>query len=84
MCRNEYGTLDESFIKTQDISKQENAIPEERVMETDTEVLVEDVEMAFDLEQEGEENDERGGSCEVDHQSGQEPMGRKRRKGLTK
>ena len=83
-CRNEYGTLDESFVKGQDISKREDSVPEEQVMETDNEVAVDDdKDVALDVEQEGEEN-ETGGSCEVDRQSVQETVGRKRHKSLTK
>ena len=81
--RTEYGTLDESFVKTQDISKQENGIPEGPTMEIITEVVVDDKEVTSDLEPEGEEN-EIGESCEVDRQSGQELVVRKRRKSLTK
>ena len=82
--RIEYGTLDESFVKSQDISKREDSIAEEQVMETDNEVVVgDDKDVVLDVEQEGEEND-TGGSCEVDRRSVQETVGRKRHKSLTK
>lgn len=85
MSRNEYGTLDESFVKTQDISRRENPVTEEQlVMETDDQVVLDHNKVAFDQEQRGEEN-ETGDSSQLDHQQPtKERVSRKRQRGLTK